>query len=579
MCLTGNDYVSLPEITDNGSIISAGLLSMEKRGLIEFYGNPGLAVPSILVNGKEINILRHYLESYWIPCFVYEAGDLKIASRIITPRFNKGFAYAFEFRNEMADDATIELNMSLSISRVMHTVNESKSFRGVVDSSFASWSGMPLYEIFADFPFAAMAVLTSSSSDWKQQGSDFEFSKTISLKKGEVISYTFYFGFGFEEVAAVTAARELERWGDKALYNTLLDFLNGVIKPLDIAESVIYRNLFFSFFYSTGLTFDTEECVCVTSRSPKYYVSAAYWDRDSLLWAFPAICKVDLKRAREVIAYVATRQRKNIGIHSRYIDGSLLEPGFELDELMAPIIAIDEYIRLSNDESVLEDGDVSLLIKLILSRLEEWKAFDGLYATFLQPTDDMNVIPVLCYDNALVFQVFTILSKWNWNGLSAFFLDKAMDIKASIERNFIKTIGGIKQYVWSYDGTERFEIYDEPPGSLVLLPQTGIVDIDNETYLNTVRRITDPSYEFSFASFEYGAIGCPHAPHPWILSMANLIRIKKDTGMLEKVLAAPMDGGLACESIDENSGECTTGNAFATCAGFLATSLLKIMEA
>jgi hypothetical protein len=34
-----------------------------------------------------------------------------------------------------------------------------------------------------------------------------------------------------------------------------------------------------------------------------------------------------------------------------------------------------------------------------------------------------------------------------------------------------------------------------------------------------------------------------------------------------------MDNGIACESVHEETGECETGEAFATCAGFLAYAL------
>lgn len=71
-------------------------------------------------------------------------------------------------------------------------------------------------------------------------------------------------------------------------------------------------NLFFCMFFSTGITLDTEELVLVTSRSPRYYVSAAYWDRDSLLWSFPAILDADPERAKEMLSYVFGRQRETL---------------------------------------------------------------------------------------------------------------------------------------------------------------------------------------------------------------------------------------------------------------------------
>lgn len=113
-------------------------------------------------------------------------------------------------------------------------------------------------------------------------------------------------------------------------------------------DRILNTNLFFNFFYASGITMDTEEFVLVTSRSPRYYVSAAYWDRDSLLWSFPSILLVDVEYAKKMLEYVFTRQIRNIGIHSRFIDGTVLEPGFELDELCAPIIALDNYLKSPN---------------------------------------------------------------------------------------------------------------------------------------------------------------------------------------------------------------------------------------
>lgn len=125
-------------------------------------------------------------------------------------------------------------------------------------------------------------------------------------------------------------------------------------------------NLFFCMFFSTGITLDTEELVLVTSRSPRYYVSAAYWDRDSLLWSFPAILDADPERAKEMLSYVFGRQRRNFGIHSRYIDGTVLEPGFELDELVAPLLALERYINKTGEKSILNDSDIVQGISLIL---------------------------------------------------------------------------------------------------------------------------------------------------------------------------------------------------------------------
>jgi hypothetical protein len=43
---------------------------------------------------------------------------------------------------------------------------------------------------------------------------------------------------------------------------------------------------------------------------------------------------------REILSISLTDTPRNFGVHTRYIDGTVLEPGFELDELAAPIIAL-----------------------------------------------------------------------------------------------------------------------------------------------------------------------------------------------------------------------------------------------
>src|SRR5690606_29295504 len=98
-----------------------------------------------------------------------------------------------------------------------------------------------------------------------------------------------------------------------------------------------------------------EQRVLLTSRSPRYYVSAAYWDRDSLLWSLPALLLVEPAVAREALLYAFQVQRRNFGIHSRYIDGVVLEPGLELDEVCAPVLALDHYLAQTGQWDLLDN--------------------------------------------------------------------------------------------------------------------------------------------------------------------------------------------------------------------------------
>ena len=81
--------------------------------------------------------------------------------------------------------------------------------------------------------------------------------------------------------------------------------------------------------------------------------------------------------------------------------------------------------------------------------------------------------------------------------------------------------------------------------------------------------IRSADYKFSFAGKPIAEIGCPHAHWPWVLSFCNSFLCGHAEQALRELTIMPMDNGIACESVDADTGECTTGSAFATCAGFL----------
>ena len=337
---------------------------------------------------------------------------------------------------------------------------------------------------------------------------------------------------------------------------------------------VYNTNLFFCIFYSTGLTLDTEELVCATSRGTRYYVSAAYWDRDVLLWAFPAILDADPQLAEEILRYVFGRQRRNLGIHSRYIDGTVLEPGFELDELMAPVIALESYVNQAADNKIMHDPAVMAGIQQILKTLETIRHPEiPLYETFLQPTDDEIVYPYLTYNNVLVWRAMKALAHLypeQYGTLE----QQAEAVRQAIYTHCVFRDADQKPYFgWSVDLKGRHNVYDEPPGSLQLLPYYSFCEPDDEVWRNTVAMIRAPSYAYSFADAPIAEIGCAHAPYPWILSLCNSLLCGHKEQAFRELEQMEMDNGIACESVDPVLGTCTTGAAFATCAGFLCHSM------
>ena len=273
-----------------------------------------------------------------------------------------------------------------------------------------------------------------------------------------------------------------------------------------------------------------------------------------------------------MLHYVFTRQIRNVGLHSRFIDGTLLEPGFELDELLAPVIALSRYVENTGDRTILQKPWMREGIERILTRLQSKRSTEtALYETFLQPTDDLRRYPYLTYDNVLVW--------YGLRALAALFpehaalAETAEDVRSAIYAHCVHEKNGARMFAWSVDLQDGWDIYDEPPGSLLLLPHFGFCGQDDPIWRHTAEVIRAKDYPYSFAGCPIAEIGCPHAPHPWVLSIANSLLSGSRDSARTHLLRCKLDNGIACESVDEFTGESTTGEAFATCAGFLAYAI------
>ncbi len=589
---TGNERLSIPDIRESdGAISDITFLHMGVKGLIDIRGTSvqPLMKPRIMLNGRHcpLESLCWNRLNHWIPRFKAHSGDLEVTGTILTPIGERGFIYRLELANKGEELLSLFAGLEGIWGSSWHCINEDKRLDGKAHVYRSGWNEGIVFDFrygVSLFSFAPMLSL-KGSMDYRQteEGISYSITAPIDLAPYETKALDIFWGIGFEEVASTTSAKEMLRQGyDFELQNTLKWLQKRSFHFDDpLIDQLFHVNLFFNFFYASGMTLDTEEMVLVTSRSPRYYVSAAYWDRDSLLWSFPSILLTDLAYARQMLDYVFTRQIKNVGIHSRYIDGTVLEPGFELDELCAPILAISAYIEATDDRSFLREAHIQKGVRHILSRLMEKKhPHTDLFETFLQPTDDMHVYRYITYDNVLVWRILLNIAKlydgiWDSSELNSY-VHLADSVKSAIYEHCVKTKDEIKKlFAWSVDLEGRYDIYDEPPGSLQLLPYYGFLSHEDEIFKNTVDVIRSADYPYSFANSPIPEIGCPHAPHPWILSLANSLLLGRVSQSLDILRRIKMDNLIACESVDENTGECMTGAAFATCAGFFAYGLYK----
>lgn len=580
---TGNEMISLPKINEcTAGIEDFTYLSMQHKGLIEVRGagEMPLIAPFLRINGQDIPLtdLSWHREHFWIPVLRARAGACDFTMMVLPPVGERGFAMKLTVSGGDGQELVWGLRGCWESS--WSCINEDKQLEGSVHCYESGWNSSLVFDFRSGGPVFAFAPMcdreVASACTLQNNAVTYSLSRRETLPAGGQREMVFYWGLGYEEVAAATSAKEMLRRGWDWEYGRTAAWLDrrACRMPTEKLTEIYNTNLFFCIFYATGLTLDTEELVCATSRGTRYYVSAAYWDRDVLLWAFPAILDADPELARQILSYIFGRQGRNLGIHSRYIDGTVLEPGFELDELMSPVIALRAYVDKTGDREILEEKDVHRGIRQILKTLDIMRHPEiSLYETFLQPTDDEIVHPYLTYDNVLVWRSFLDLAELypeRYGSLRS----TAEEVKKAIYAHCVFADGDGKPYfAWSVDLKGAHNVYDEPPGSLQLLPYYGFCDRDNAVWRSTVSMIRSPAYEYSFADCPIAEIGCAHAPYPWILSLCNSLLCGYGEQAFRELEILEMDNGIACESVDPVHGTCTTGAAFATCAGFLCHAM------
>ena len=565
---TGNRLVSASEITPGGDIIALSHIRESLNGLVEYRNEPLL---TCLLDGMPLARGSHGYRHDFIPTFSCSNGSLTITRKICAPENIRGFVIHVTLRAQSAISGKIALRCNEA--RFCRTVFNVRPLSGETECGVDTWTGCAWMERVCGGGLSALAL---SGGVQSAHGGVLEAERAFSLKAGQTESFCFYVSLGCELDGARLANMDMQRRGEELCEKEFarLDRLH-VPLPDKTLEALCNRNLAFCAAFSIGEALDTGRLMLMTSRSGRYYVSGAYWARDCMLWAFPGLLRHDADLAREALLAACTTYLKNGAYHALYLNGTTLYPGFELDQLVAPVIALNRYVSRTGDTGILARGEVAAALGYIAGQLARWRdAGTGLYATELSPSDDPVGCPFLTYDNALVLAALRFL-----HGKAGDFTDEIAALEKALRTLCVAHTPGGDIFAWACDGQGRQEVYDNPPGGLALLPYYGGADRDDPVWRNTVRHYysaENPYYT------EQGALfgeGCEHAPAPWPMSLCNLILSGVCVEQALHALAVmPMDNTLACETVRPEDGCLHTGAAFATFAGFLANAILEAYE-
>jgi hypothetical protein len=414
-------------------------------------------------------------------------------------------------------------------------------------------------KIFWEVPIPVSSINTNWSNAPVYYSSVGSCKPSIAIKETEDGCFI---GLGDTPDRAVLNSIHLSRVGEKNLEKECNDFMqrfNGI-------ESKMLRdNIFMAIFNSNSAFIDTEDNCIMASKSPKYYVSGGFWARDFIFWTLPVIERFDQERAKVLLSLLLTKYWKHRGIHSLYLDGRVLYDGFELDQLSYYFLALERAISLK----ILDPEESLTMASQLMDLLIPWKNYGYyLFGTELNSSDDPVIYPYVTFDNvALWYSMRTYGYKVKELLLDRTYLEFSDKIREDVMNEFVSE----DMFCYSSDLKGRYEFYDDPTGSLLLLPYLGFIEKESKVFKNTLKWIKSSSNEFEIRG-NFNGLGNRHVKHPWIHSHASQILSGiADESILRDIT---MDDGLSCETIDQESGRCLTGIHFPGSSGFLVQALL-----
>lgn len=534
---TANDWIALPSIrARDGAIDNFNILSMRYRGLLEASGPKGgpLLAPFVSIDGKRqlFSNLDWTLQGYWIPTGTMRADGLEARLTWVTPPGYRVAILRMSLTNHRTSPAAVALGADLNWAAMSRVTYAPAALTGNRTMRPAPWDkDMQIFAYGIDDAAYSWAFSYAGAIATLRPAGDMlglTATREATLAPGETLDMHFTLSVGIEEYGVsktiTVVDKAIDRVGlDAFIAQAADDAMRHTRRTGDpLLDRVMNRNYLFTSYFAWGRPIDTEQLVGVTSRSNRYYVSAAYWDRDAMLWSFPALLDTDPTRAREALDYALGVQGRNAGIHSRYIDGVVLEDGFELDELVAPLIALTSYVDKTSDASLLTDhGERIAALRKELARHRD--PATGLYDTFQDAQDEYIKKPFQVYDNVIVWKALHDLASLDdrrGDRQSALATRREADaLKAAILRFGVAVPPGGSGPIFAsaVDG-QSADFADVPPGSLMKLPALGFIAETDPLFRRTYDWLHSNAYKWNYTASLMAfpaATACPSPPHGW----------------------------------------------------------------
>jgi uncharacterized protein len=599
MIPTGNEWIALPTIrASDGSILNFNVLSVRDRGLLQVDGDRGgpAVEPYFLIDKKRISAkpLTWELLDYWIPRAHTSFSGLDATVTYCAPHGIRAAFIQITVTNRGASPISTGVGLNANWGALNRVTYTPVALNGERKITGAPWndSGRVFSFVTSDTHFAWSVYFPNSTPTEVRVplsvSPRLETQRNVTLAPGESMNVHFVLGIGVEEYSASQASQALEdmidRLGPDQVIEQAAVWCRKRARTTGQADLdvLMNRNFLFTAFYAWGKSIDTEQVVGVTSRSPRYYVSAAYWDRDAMLWSFPGLLDIDDNLAREALEYALTTQLRNTGTHSRFIDGIVLEEGFELDEAVAPIIALGAFLKKTNERTFLMAHQDA--VRMLRARMfEYYDEKTGLFWTLEDAQDQYYKQQFSIYDNVLVWKAMQEMAKL-FDQLKDPDASKDLRLHAEALRTAILKYGisdgapGAGGPIFNCATDGKSPIFaDVPPGSLLKLAILDFVAEDDPVFTRTYNWLHSANHKYSYSNAPYGLPGSYRLPFTTAWSVADHLALTRGRSQALRVLrASKWDGGIITEGVDPATAAMDyDGRAFATAAGYVAHAVCE----
>jgi uncharacterized protein len=605
--LTGNDYVSLPSIAPDCGIDAVNVIHAGLGGLVEWTGGEGLPLlrPEIAIDGDVVSLAHAPWRRLdrWIPSVQLSlAGGITLTGTICAPGgypAARGFLLRFDIENSGRSPRTVDLRLHvhwqwtrlwIASPRPLAAHNALVALNDCLCLDADGGRG-PALAIATSFPGA----LTAGTAE----PAPVRFDHPVYAPNGEALralaaqtvrvdaqrrtTACFFVGAGRERDGAVAAAAALRRAGpDNWMRQARLE-LSHMVRPGEDPRfgELLNRNLIFNRYFAVGRGIDDDRIHLLRSRSTRCPAPALFNEREALFWTLPALMLTDPGLARESLFRVLETFSERSGERLRYIDGGAYDPAIVMDQLLLYPWIIDHYRTGTGDDTVLDEP----LVRQVVAEADA-AAFHRLHprhmlcSTELLPSGEPADHPYATFANVLLRAFADALPRL-WTpaaGEPPLRLDgAASEIAAAVWHHCTTDVGGVPILASSTSLEGDAAVYDDPAGSLALLPFFGFCPPDDPIWRDTMDFLRSDRYPLWRRGAVPGLAARSDPAHARLSALcADLLGPGAD-GALDRLRKIRFTDGIAAAHYRSEDGDVDEVH-FASLAGLLAWTLVRALE-